>query len=79
MGLIKTLVIIVGVYYIVKFLMRLFAPFLMKYAANKMEKKMKEQFGQKQSNTKNDFSNSSNRKMKTTKKVGEYIDFEEID
>ena len=79
MGLIKTLVIIVGVYYIGKFLMRLFAPFLMKYAANKMEKKMKEQFGQKQSNTENDFSNKSNRKMKTTKKVGEYIDFEEID
>ncbi len=79
MGLIRTLVILVGVYYIGKFLMRLFAPFLMKYAANKMEKKMSEQFGQKNQNTENDFSKKSDKKMNSSKKVGEYIDFEEID
>ena len=79
MGLIRTLIIIVGVYYIGKFLMRLFAPFLMKYAANKMEQKMSDQFGQKTTNKEEDFSKNKNQKMKSTKKVGEYIDFEEID
>ncbi len=79
MGLIRTLVILVGVYYIGKFLMRLFAPFLMKYAANKMEQKMNDQFGQKKTNSENDLSKKSDKKMKSTKKVGEYIDFEEID
>jgi hypothetical protein len=59
--------------------MRLFAPFLMKYAANKMEKKMKDQFGQNQPNQNNDFPNKAKDKMKSTKKVGDYIDFEEID
>jgi hypothetical protein len=51
----------------------------MKYAANKMEKKMKDQFGNNQPNKENDFSNKSKDKMKSTKKVGDYIDFEEID
>ena len=79
LGLIKTLFFLIVIYYVGKFLMRLFAPFLMKYAANKMEKKMKDQFGNNQPNQENDFSNKSKDKMKSTKKVGDYIDFEEID
>tara|TARA_B110001450_G_scaffold118863_2_gene112089 strand:- start:1630 stop:1869 length:240 start_codon:yes stop_codon:yes gene_type:complete len=79
MQLLRTIFIILAIYYIGKYLMRLFAPFLMKYAAKKMEKKMKDQFGNNQPNQQNDFSNKSKDKLKSTKKVGDYIDFEEID
>jgi ABC-type bacteriocin/lantibiotic exporter with double-glycine peptidase domain len=79
MQLLRTIFIILAIYYIGKYLMRFFAPFIMKYAANKMEKKMKDQFGNNQPNKENDFSNKSKDKLKSTKKVGDYIDFEEID
>jgi hypothetical protein len=79
LGLLKTLFFLIAIYYIGKFLMRLFAPFLIKYAAKKMEQKVNDQFDQNKPNSKNDFSKNSKDKMKSTKKVGDYIDFEEID
>jgi len=80
MQLLRTIFIIIAVYYIGKFLMRIFAPFLMKFAANKMEQKMKEQFGQQQTQQNEKQSPKEPiQKMKSTKKVGDYIDFEEIE
>jgi len=79
MQLLRTIFIIIAVYYAGKFLMRIFAPFLMKYAANKMEQKVKEQFGQNQAPQEKETPKEPNRKMKSTKKVGDYIDFEEIE
>ncbi len=77
--LLRTIVIILAVYYIGKFLMRIFAPVLMRYAAGKMEQKVKEQF-QQQYQQQNTEQTTSKTKMKSSsKKVGEYIDFEEID
>lgn len=78
--LLRTIVIIMAVYYIGKFLMRIFAPMLMKYAAGKMEQKVKEQFQQHQQPQREQHQKTEPIHKKTsTKKVGDYIDFEEID
>lgn len=79
--LLRTIVIIMGVYYVGKFLMRIFAPMLMTYAAGKMEKKVKEQFQQHQQKQQQKPSQEETPidKRTSTKKVGDYIDFEEID
>jgi len=85
-GFIKTLAYIVLFWYLLKFLFRIFAPVLMRGAMNKVQQKMQDQmnsqFGQ-QNTYKNQNTNSqkSNTKQMPTekKKVGEYVDFEEID
>ncbi len=79
--LLRTIVIIMAVYYIGKFLMRIFAPMLMKYAAGKMEQKVKEQFQQHQQPQREQQQKKTEpiHKKTSTKKVGDYIDFEEID
>jgi len=79
MQLLRTILIIIAVYYAGKFLIRIFAPILMKYAANKMEQKVKEQFGQHQTQQEKQSPKESIHEKKSTKKVGDYIDFEEID
>lgn len=87
-GLIKTILIILLVWYGIKILSRLFAPALMRYVAKKAEAKFGEQFGQQFNQKKQQQppkkegetvidkvpqSNTSN------KNVGEYVDYEEID
>jgi len=79
MQLLRTILIIIAVYYAGKFLMRIFAPILMKYAANKMEQKVKEQFGQHQAQQEKQSPKEPINNRTSTKKVGDYIDFEEID
>ncbi|GGI57542.1 DUF4834 family protein [Winogradskyella haliclonae] len=85
-GLARTLLWIIGIYFVVKILSRLFAPFLVKYAAKKMEQKFGQQFGanqrpqqpnQKEGETVIDKMPSNT--TSSNKKVGEYIDYEEID
>ncbi len=74
-GVLKTLLIFMAFYYGFKLIMRFMAPFLMKYAASKMEQKMKDQFqGQQQAKEP-----AAAKQKKSTNKVGEYIDFEEIE
>lgn len=89
MQLIRTILIIILVYYVFKILSRLFAPYLMKYASKKMGEKFEKQYKAQQQYKRNtpqykegetvidkkphsSNSNSSN-------KVGEYIEFEEIE
>ncbi len=87
MALLKTILIIVLVYYLFKILAKLFAPKIINYAAKKAEAHFKERFG--------DFTNpnvgneeqvgdviiekKTSKKTNTSEKVGDYIDFEEID
>lgn len=87
MALLKTILIIVLVYYLFKILAKLFAPKIINYAAKKTEAHFKERFG--------DFTNSNagskeeagdviiekkiSKKTNDSEKVGDYIDFEEID
>lgn len=75
-GFLRTLGIIVLVYYLFKFAVRIFAPVLMRKAVNKMKEKMENQYNQQsqQSTT-----STSNKEMpREKKKVGEYIDYEEV-
>jgi len=68
-----------------KILSRLFAPLLMKYVAKKAEERFGSQFGQyqqpKQENNKEGEVSIDKVPQRTTsnKKVGEYVDYEEID
>ncbi len=73
-GFVRTLLIIILCYYAFKFLMRIFAPILMQKAVSKMQQKMQEQYRQQQDRT----SQSQQSMPKEKKKVGEYIDYEEI-
>lgn len=82
-GLLKTIIYIVGFYYVTKFLARIFMPMLFKQMVNKAQEnfsRQQEQFNQQyntnQSNT--SFESSNTKYPKATKQVGDYIDFEEI-
>jgi len=84
MGLLRILLILVIFYYVIKFLARLFAPFLIKKMAEKMQQKA--QGFNNQSRSKPDDSEGqtiidkaprNNQQSKDS--VGEYVDFEEID
>lgn len=81
----KTVIIILFVYYLFKFLVRLLAPFLMKKAMNKIQDNFQKQadsyFNQSQNQESTNASQSyqsTQPKFKEKKKVGEYIDYEEV-
>ena len=72
----RTLVGIIIIYYVVKFLARLFLPVL----AKKVVEKASEQFQQQQNqNNQRQHAAPKPEKPQESKKVGEYVDFEEID
>ncbi|WP_104733879.1 DUF4834 family protein [Hanstruepera ponticola] len=83
-GLLKTILIIMLVYYGIKILSRIFAPALMRYVAKKAEKQFGQQFNQnkrpespkKEGETVIDKMPQS---KTSNKNVGEYVDYEEID
>lgn len=77
----RTLAIIILVYYLFKFFVRIFAPILVQKAFNKVKQKVEDQMNQQQANYKSN-TNSSKQEAsfpKEKKKVGEYIDYEEVD
>jgi len=87
-GFIRTLFIIVLLYYLFKFAFRLLTPILV----NKLAKKAQENFRQQQEtfyrqyqnqNQENQSQQTNNpnkkQELREKKKVGEYIDFEEIE
>lgn len=86
-GFIKTIFYILAFYYIFKFLARLFFPIMVKKVVEKAEENLKQQ--QAYSNTTRSRSTSYGdeiiydtakaTKPKETKKVGDYVDYEEID
>ena len=75
MNFIKTLLVIILFYYAFKLLFRLLAPILMLKAAAHMTKKFEDKIKQQQNQAP-----FQNRKEapKEKKKLGEYIDFEEV-
>ena len=92
MGLIKTLLIVLFFYYGFKVLARMLAPFLMRYAAKKIQDKFKDQMGQQmrgsgfgqQDNPKREGevhvrSKKSSQDKINSDSVGDYVDFEEIE
>lgn len=86
MGLLKTIFFILLFYYAFKFLARLFAPFLMKKAAETIQKKAQQQYGGAQQNQKSTvpegetvIDKKPRNQQQSKDSVGEYVDFEEID
>ncbi|AUC22391.1 MULTISPECIES: DUF4834 family protein [Polaribacter] len=88
MGLLRTIAIIVFCYYAFKFLAKLFAPFLIKKAAETIKKKAEQQYGggqqqEPQKNTvpegKTVIDKTPGNQQQSKNSVGEYVDFEEID
>ena len=74
--LVESLLTLVFIYYVIKFLARLFLPTIAKKVVEKATEQFKEQ-QRNQTTSKNDTLKTD--KPKETKKVGEYVDFEEID
>ena len=84
MGLIKTLLILLLIYYAFKFFIRLFGPLLMKKAMSKMQQKAEQQFGGakpptdvKVGETIIDKKPSNNKT--NDNELGDYVEFEEIE
>ena len=86
MGLLRTILIILLIYYGVKVLSRIFAPFLVRFVAKKAEQKFggyqnqaNDRRRQKEKEGETVIDKMPQQPQKSNEKVGEYIDFEEID
>ena len=86
MAFLRTILIILLVYYLFKILARLFAPKILSYAARKTEERFRENFGAGQQAFNKEehmgdviIDHKNVKKRTTSKKVGEYIDYEELD
>jgi hypothetical protein len=86
MAFLKTILIILLVYYGLKFLLKLITPYLMRYITKKAGQKFEQAFGadpasasppEKEGSVSIDKMPSS--KGKTANPVGEYVDYEEVD
>ena len=85
-GFIKAIFYMIAFYYIFKFLARLFLPIIIKKVVEKAGQNFQQQQNQQQSSWRKtpnndeiiiDTTNSKN--PRETKKVGDYVDYEEID
>lgn len=90
-GLLKTILYFIVGYYIFKFLVRMFFPIVVRKVVSKAEESFKQQYQSQQQNYTttsqqnrpsrdeivSDTAKSNN--PKSTKKVGEYVDYEEIE
>ncbi|TLP79725.1 DUF4834 family protein [Maribacter sp. ACAM166] len=84
MAFLKTILIILLVYYLLKFLVKLFAPRILSYAAKKTESHFKQAFDNQRTASEEKvgdviINKKTSKKKGDSKKVGEYIDFEELD
>jgi hypothetical protein len=85
-GFLRTLLIILLVYYGIKFLSRLFAPYMVRYMSKKMNERFGGQFQQQQNQSEPKHKEGETvidkipkQDTSSNKDVGEYIDYEEID
>jgi len=78
-GLVKALFIICLVYYGLRFLMRLLAPVIVQEVVKKAEQSFNRQQDNSTQYTQNNYRQPKPDLPKEKKKVGEYIDFEEIE
>jgi len=86
-GVLKTVLIVLLVYFGLKIFFRFFGPLILKWFMKRMgrkfEKQFSQQFGGKQPSQEKKGKVSIDKKPKggkgSNKKVGEYIDYEEID
>tara|TARA_R110000868_G_scaffold49204_3_gene158782 strand:- start:37 stop:318 length:282 start_codon:yes stop_codon:yes gene_type:complete len=86
-GFIRTLFYILAFYYIFKFLAKLFLPLLVKKVVEKAGQNFQQQqqrsqgpaWNQTQANDEVIYDTKNDKNPRETKKVGEYVDYEEID
>jgi hypothetical protein len=85
-GFIRTLFYIITFYYIFKFLAKLFLPVLVKKVVEKAGENMQQQQRQYQDSWQNSqegetsiYNTQNVKQTRETKKVGDYVDYEEID
>lgn len=81
-GFIRTIFYIIAFYYIFKFFARLFLPVLVKKVVEKAGQNFQQQYQNTQNYSNKDeviFDTAKADKPHETKKVGEYVDFEEIE
>ena len=82
---VKTIFIIMLVWYGMKILSRLFAPYLVRYVAKKAEQKFGQQYNNQQKSQPQEkegeisIDKMPNKNTSGNKNVGEYVDYEEID
>ena len=87
MAFLKTILIILLVYYLLKILARWFGPKIFSYAAKKTEERFRENFEGFTNQRKSDeeqigdiiIEKKPTKQNTTSKKVGDYIEFEELD
>ncbi len=83
MGLLRTIAIILLVYYVFKYLAKLFAPYLMKRMVSKMQEKARNQHqNQQEPNVKvgeTIIDKKPRNKNQSNNSVGEYVDYEEVE
>jgi len=80
MALLKFIIIAVGIYYLLKIIIRALFPVLVQKTFDKMQQKAKEQ--QQQTKREGEVTidqSSENHSNPDKKDVGDYVDFEEID
>lgn len=85
MDALRTFLIVILVLLLLRYALRLAAPYILRYASKKLQQRFQQQFGGfENSNTQhpegsvNVHSKPSDKK-RSTKVVGDYIDYEEID
>ncbi|SDS63152.1 protein of unknown function [Gillisia sp. Hel1_33_143] len=83
-SILKTVLIIMLIYFGFKLLIKWFGPMILKYFLKRIGSKFQQQFNQqpsKRSKKEGDvvIEKKPNNSRKANKKVGEYIDYEEID
>ncbi len=74
----KTITTILLVYFVFRFLIKLLLPYLLRFIAKKAENKMQDMF-KGFANTPQETKDKVNVSKKSSKVVGEYIDFEEVE
>ncbi|TDQ27766.1 DUF4834 family protein [Tenacibaculum caenipelagi] len=80
----KTILIILLVYYAIKFFAKLFGPYLIKKAVDKVQKKAEQQYRSQQQDSTVEVGETvidkkPNSGKESNNSVGEYVDYEEID
>lgn len=84
MDALRTFLIVILVLLLLRYALKLAAPYILRYASKKLEKRFRQQFGgfenpNEQSEGNVDLQSKSKEKRRSTKVVGDYIDYEEID
>lgn len=85
MNFLRTIAIILLIYYAFKFFARLFAPYLMKKMMNKMQEKAQNQYNNQQQTREEKVKEGETiidkapKSSTGSKTVGEYVDYEEIE